>query len=129
MFGLGKRSRTIMIDELGNILDETCDVTEHSRREITETLEALSQARIEVAEAMEQVRAESAKNVSNPSRVWAAALVGISNNLSEAYSNLRGAQGIEEAAYAVAAAREGYQEWAQLRAETGADASDFQGAV
>jgi hypothetical protein len=127
MFGFGKQSRTIIIDSDGNTLDETFD--EHTSRQVVESLEALSQARIEVAQAMAQVRRESAKNKSNPHHQWAAALVGLSMDLSEAYDNLRGARGLEEAAYATAEARAGFQRWEELRVETGADVSDYQGLV
>ena len=125
-FGFGKQTRTIIMDEQGNTIDET--VNGHSKQ-VIETLEALSQARIEVKQAMAEVRAESAKNKTNPNHQWAAALVGLNLDLSQAYDNLRGARTLEDVAYSNAVARAGFERWEELRVETGSNVSDYQGSI
>lgn len=123
----GKQTRTIIIDQQGNTMDETTN--EWASRRVAESLEKLSQARIEVKEAMAEVRRESARNKSDSHKRWAAALLGLSDNLSEAYENLRGAQILEDIAYGNAIAKAGFERWEEIRNEMGADASDYQGSV
>ena len=107
-FGFGKQTRTITIDEQGNTVDQTRD---EQRKVVADTI---SEARAQVQRAMEEVRAESKKNAKNPNRRWAAALLGISERLSESYDNLRGAETIQEAAYNKAIVMEGLQQWSDM---------------
>jgi exopolyphosphatase/pppGpp-phosphohydrolase len=123
LFGFGKQTRTITIDEQGNTIDTTRD---DQKRVVAETL---SEARAQVQRAMEEVRAESKKNAKNPNHRWAAALLGISERLSESYENLRGAETIQDAAYHKAVVMQGLAEWGDMYDAAHKGESDYQGTV
>jgi hypothetical protein len=128
LFGLGKQSRIIIIDNKGNMIDETVG-GEEQISSIETSLGKLAQARIEVEKAMDEVRAASRANRTNPNHQWAAALVGLSTDLSEAYSNLRGAKTIEEKAYWQAQAQVNLKTWSDTYDEYHKGEVDYQGPV